>query len=165
MDGARRVGAIVARTIVLRDAAGERRAVVADDGSVSVDGGPGIPTLMGPDGEVRVGDPPRLAWTAAIGDMRWVFLDGQTFELEAQPEGGRRRGSAHVGSLSAPMPATVVRVDVAPGDAVHRGDALVILEAMKMELPVRAPADGTVKAVHCKPGDLVQPGVALIEIE
>ena len=63
------------------------------------------------------------------------------------------------------MPATVVRVDAAPGDTVHRGDTLIVLEAMKMELPVRAPADGTVKAVHCKPGDLVQPGVPLIEIE
>ena len=52
-----------------------------------------------------------------------------------------------------------------PGDTVRRGDTLIILEAMKMELPVRALADGTVKAVHCKPGDLVQPGVALIVIE
>ena len=63
------------------------------------------------------------------------------------------------------MPATVVRVDAIPGAAVHRGDTLIVLEAMKMELPVRAPGDGTVKAVHCKPGDLVQPGVPLIEME
>jgi biotin carboxyl carrier protein len=63
------------------------------------------------------------------------------------------------------MPATVLRVEAAPGDAVRRGDTLVILEAMKMELPVRAPADGTVKAVHCQPGDLVQAGVPLIDVE
>ena len=62
------------------------------------------------------------------------------------------------------MPATVVRIDAAPGNAVRRGDTLIILEAMKMELPVRAPADGKVTAVLCKPGDLVQPGVALVEI-
>ncbi len=155
----------MARTTVLRDTAGEHRATVADDGSVSVDGGRQIPTLVGPSGEVRVDDPPRLAWTAAAGETRWVFLEGEVFELEVQPEGRGRRTAAHQGSLSAPMPATVVRVDAAPGDTVRRGDTLVILEAMKMELPVRAPADGTVKAVHCKPGDLVQAGVPLIEVE
>jgi biotin carboxyl carrier protein len=63
------------------------------------------------------------------------------------------------------MPATVVRVDVTPGALVRRGDTLVILEAMKMELPIRASTDGTVSAVHCKAGDLVQPGIALIDIE
>lgn len=62
------------------------------------------------------------------------------------------------------MPATVVSVEVAPGAAVRHGDTLIILEAMKMELPIRATADGIVKAVHCKAGDLVQPGVALIEM-
>jgi biotin carboxyl carrier protein len=41
----------------------------------------------------------------------------------------------------------------------------VILEAMKMELPIRADTDGTVASVSCKPGDLVQPGVPLVEIE
>jgi len=61
--------------------------------------------------------------------------------------------------------ATVIRVEVSPGEQVQRGDTLVILEAMKMELPIRAAADGTVASVSCKPGDLVQPGMALIEIE
>jgi biotin carboxyl carrier protein len=159
------VGPLIPRTVVLRDAAAAHTVTVADDGSVSVDGGPPIRTLTGADGEVRVGEPPRLAWTAAAGETRWVFLDGEVFELAAQPEGRRRTTAGHQGSLSAPMPATVIRVDAAPGDVVRRGDPLIILEAMKMELPVRASADGTVKAVHCKPGDLVQPGVPLIEME
>jgi len=159
------VGSLIPRTVVLRDAAGEHTVTVADDGSVSVDGGRPIRTVAGPDGEIRVGEPPRVAWTAAAGETRWVFLDGEVFELEVQPEGRRRTTTGHQGSLSAPMPATVIRVDAAPGDVVRRGDPLIILEAMKMELPVRASADGTVKAVHCKPGDLVQPGVPLIEME
>jgi 3-methylcrotonyl-CoA carboxylase alpha subunit len=155
----------VSRTIILRDTTGRQRAATAEERSVSVDGGPPIGTVAGQNGEVRVGDPPRLAWTATAGDTRWVFLDGEVFEFEVQAEGRRRRGAGHHGSLAAPMPATVLRVEAAPGDAVRRGDTLVILEAMKMELPVRAPADGTVKAVHCKPGDLVQAGVPLIEVE
>ena len=98
--------------------------------------------------------------------MRWVFVDGRVFELaEARPR-ERARGGAHHGALTAPMPATVVtRPRQAPGDAVKRGDSLVILEAMKMELPVRAGLAGTIDAVHCREGELVQPGLTLIEVE
>ena len=63
------------------------------------------------------------------------------------------------------MPATVIEIKVAAGDSVKRGDILIVLEAMKMELPVRAPGDGRVKAIHCRPGDLVQPETSLIELE
>ena len=62
------------------------------------------------------------------------------------------------------MPSTVRQIRVAVGDAVVRGDTLIVLEAMKMELPVRANADGTVSAVHCSEGDLVQPGRPLIDL-
>jgi len=41
----------------------------------------------------------------------------------------------------------------------------VLLEAMKMELPIRAPREGRVKALHCRPGELVQPGTALVDLE
>ncbi len=76
----------------------------------------------------------------------------------------RRRGTSHHGALMAPMPATVIRVHATVGQNVTRGDTLLVLEAMKMELPVRAPADGAVTAVNCAEGDLVQPGVPLIEL-
>ena len=153
------------KTIVLRSDSVEHRASVADDGSVTIDGGAAIQTARFGDGVVRVGDAPtRTAWAIATGDTRLVFLDGQVFEFEVQAKGARRRTGAH-GALTAPMPATVLRVQAAPGDSVKRGDTLIILEAMKMELPVRAPADGVVKAVHCRPGDLVQPGIPLIDVE
>ena len=67
--------------------------------------------------------------------------------------------------MTAPMPATVVKVLVEPGQAVAEGDTVLVLEAMKMELPIRAPRAGVVKAVHCAQGELVQPGVALVELE
>jgi biotin carboxyl carrier protein len=63
------------------------------------------------------------------------------------------------------MPARVVKVQVQPGDQVKKGDVAVLLEAMKMELPIRAFGDGVVTAVHCRAGDLVQPDVPLVEIE
>ena len=104
------------------------------------------------------------AWTIAAGDVRWVFVDGVVYELtESRPQ-ERARSRAHHGSLAAPMPATVRRIMVKPGDAVRPGDTLIILEAMKMELPIKATAHGIVGAVNCREGELVQPGVALTEI-
>lgn len=105
------------------------------------------------------------AWGAVVRSTRWVFLDGQVFTFETDRPHGRRAGSAAAaGPLTAPMPATVRTVNVARGDAVRRGDVLVVLEAMKMELPVRALADGTVSAVHCREGEMVQSGQELVEV-
>jgi biotin carboxyl carrier protein len=63
------------------------------------------------------------------------------------------------------MPATVVAIHVKPGDRVSRGQAVMLLDAMKMELPLRAAADGIVSAVHCKAGDLVQADAVLLELD
>jgi biotin carboxyl carrier protein len=62
------------------------------------------------------------------------------------------------------MPATVVRIEVSPEQTVTKDSLLVMLEAMKMELPIRAPRDGRVTAIHCRVGEIVQPGVPLLEI-
>jgi acetyl/propionyl-CoA carboxylase alpha subunit len=101
----------------------------------------------------------------------WQSLEGWRVgagnHTPQRPTGARpaaRTRSGHHGSLMAPMPATVVRIQTEVGKEVTRGETLLILEAMKMELPVRAPADGTVTAVNCAEGDLVQPEVPLIEI-
>ena len=67
-------------------------------------------------------------------------------------------------TVSAPMPGTVLRVDVAPGDAVRARQTLLVLEAMKMETPVSSPYDGTVTAVHVAAGDRVAGGALLVEL-
>jgi biotin carboxyl carrier protein len=115
------------------------------------------------DGSVRVGD--RLAWVARDRDTRWVFIDGRAYELTEARPGTRRRAAGHQGALTSPMPATVRRIAVAAGDAVKAGDILIVLEAMKMELPVRAAHAGTVTTISCREGELVQPGVPLIELQ
>ena len=58
----------------------------------------------------------------------------------------------------AEMVANVWKVVVAPGDAVHEGDALVILESMKMEIPVEAPRAGVVREIKVQEGQTVQEG-------
>ena len=114
---------------------------------------------------VREGERVSRLYGVATPDRLWIFQNGRVFEIPADAERGRRRTAHAHGSLMAPMPATVVAVNALKGDAVRRGDVLIVLEAMKMELPVRSPGDGTVAAVHCRPGDLVQPDVSLIDLE
>jgi acetyl/propionyl-CoA carboxylase alpha subunit len=77
-----------------------------------------------------------------------------------------RPGAVHGEStVTAPMPGTVIRVEVAPGDAVRARQPLVVLEAMKMEIPVHSPFDGTIKGVHAAEGDRVAGGSILVELE
>ena len=77
-----------------------------------------------------------------------------------------RPGATHGEStVTAPMPATVIRLEVAPGDTVRARQPLVVLEAMKMEIPVHAPFEGIVKAVHVAAGDRVAGGALLLELE
>jgi acetyl/propionyl-CoA carboxylase alpha subunit len=68
-------------------------------------------------------------------------------------------------TITAPMPGTVIRLEVAPGDAVRARQPLVVLEAMKMEIPVSSPFGGTIKAVHVAAGDRVAGGTLLVELE
>lgn len=108
----------------------------------------------------------RVAYAVRAAGATWVFLDGEiTVVASASATRGLAAGADDAGSLSAPMPATVVAVAVQPGQRVVAGDVLIRLEAMKMELPVRAPRDGTVIAVKCREGELVQPGVPLLELD
>ena len=105
-------------------------------------------------------------YAVRAGGATWVFLDGEVTVVEPAPASrARRTGLDEEGSLSAPMPATVVAVAVRPGQRVAAGDVLIRLEAMKMELPVRSPRDATVIAVKCREGELVQPGVPLLELD
>jgi biotin carboxyl carrier protein len=70
-----------------------------------------------------------------------------------------------VGSLLAPMPASVVRVEVDEGAAVSAGTPIVVLEAMKMEQTVRAPGDGVVAAILVTAGQQVDSGQALAIVQ
>jgi acetyl/propionyl-CoA carboxylase alpha subunit len=77
-----------------------------------------------------------------------------------------RHGPAEGGStVTAPMPGTVIRVEVEEGDDVQGRQPLVVLEAMKMEIPVHSPFAGTVSAVHVAAGDRVTSGALLVELD
>jgi acetyl/propionyl-CoA carboxylase alpha subunit len=104
-------------------------------------------------------------WIAGPREHPWVYFDGIVYRPQVGHTPATRQQRDEAASLSAPMPATVRAVLVTPGQTVIRGETIVILEAMKMELPLRAPHDGIVKHVRCQPGEMVQPGVPLVEMQ
>jgi 3-methylcrotonyl-CoA carboxylase alpha subunit len=109
----------------------------------------------------------RVAYAATERGQTWVFIDGRTYVIEEQDRDGSsrvRRTDDHL-ALSAPMPATVIAVKVVPGQDVVEGELLITLEAMKMELPIKAPRAGRVKSIACREGEIVRPGVPLLELE
>lgn len=95
----------------------------------------------------------------------YVFMGpfGKPVASSSLPAGATHH--ARQQALFAPMPATVLKVLVQPGATVSKGDVVVILEAMKMELPVRSAANATVTAVQCREGDLVQPDTVLVQLD
>ena len=156
------------RFIVRQDEASTTVEVLAD-GRVLVGDGP-EPFTVTPAGEGHylVSDGSRT-WRVAVAgapDARFVGTGGLTASVEVEPEGAppRRKPRAAPGETAAPMPGTVIEIAVEVGQHVSAGDVLITLEAMKMELPIRAPRDGIVSAIRCQPGELVQPGVALVDI-
>jgi len=69
-----------------------------------------------------------------------------------------------VSNITAPMGGKILNVKVNVGDSISEGDEVIIIEAMKMELPIAATASGTVKAIKVKSGDTVEADAVLIEL-
>ncbi|RPJ51688.1 MAG: biotin/lipoyl-binding protein [Methanobacteriota archaeon] len=126
--------------------------------------------------EVRHGESGRLdlliddkrvtAYVSSDNARRWVTVNGQTFVL-TKSSGARRGGHGHhhaAGELTAPMPGQIRALNVSEGDAVTKGQTLLVLEAMKMEIRVQASMDGVVKKLFIKQGQTVEREQVLIEI-
>lgn len=98
-------------------------------------------------------------------------LNGQRVELNAKDRfdlllerlGMSNAAAAKVNELKAPMPGLIVDIRVQPGQTVQKGDALMVLEAMKMENILKAPADGTVGSLKVNLRDNVQKGQVLVQ--
>jgi biotin carboxyl carrier protein len=108
-----------------------------------------------------------IVYVAGPPGDSWAFWNGRLFRDAADNSTSRRRAPRPdvAQSLTAPMPATVLKVLVQPGAAVKRGDTVIILEAMKMELPIRATGDAVVIEVRCREGELVQSDAVLVELK
>jgi len=127
-----------------------------------------------------------------LGDKRTVTIDGQTFEVDLEPDGNswkatvegetfvievegtpakadkKRRSTKKrkkSGVVSSSIPGKIITVEVEVGDNVSEGDVILILEAMKMQNEVAAPISGTIIEVNCEPGSTIEANLPLVVIE
>jgi 3-methylcrotonyl-CoA carboxylase alpha subunit len=107
-----------------------------------------------------------LAAVYAHGESDHVFSErGATQIMNIDLLAHAGEAAAETGRLTAPMPGKVVSFSVKAGDQVSKGQALAVMEAMKMEHTIAAPADGVVAELMYAPGDQVAEGAELLKIQ
>src|SRR5690554_862133 len=116
------------------------------------------------DGAVRLDDQRLPVEVAEVDGVYTLFTASGRFQATLFDELAELAHEEEAGSLTAPMNGTIVAVNVAAGDAVTEGQALVIMEAMKMEYTIRAPFAGRVEQVFFQAGELVSDGAELISL-
>lgn len=162
--------------VVLVD--GQSVEVEVERDRVTVGGQTHTATLSGVPGtplrQLMIDGRPLTLAVQSLGKGRWALapggervevevLDERALHIRSLTAGQERQLSSPV--LKAPMPGLVLRVQVAPGQSVVAGTALVVLEAMKMENELKAAAPAVVKTVRVQPGEAVEKGQVLVEFE
>jgi 3-methylcrotonyl-CoA carboxylase alpha subunit len=99
---------------------------------------------------------------AGYGDDTVVFDAGRAFAFTEVKADMATQGAAGDGTILSPMPGHILSVAVQEGDAVAKGAALLVMEAMKMEMTLSAPFDGEITTLKVKPGERVAEGIVLL---
>ncbi|MGH6717695.1 MAG: biotin carboxylase N-terminal domain-containing protein, partial [Alphaproteobacteria bacterium] len=167
-----RLNAPATETLRFHDGLAERAVVVTHEGNgyrIAVDGREHEGSaVLASDGELAltVDGLRRRAHVTLDDGAITVTLAGSAKRLaRVDPLDSTRATAAADGHLRAPMPGRVVKVHVAPGAVVERGQPLVVLEAMKMEHTIAAPTAGRIQSVPFGAGDLVPEGAELVVLE
>jgi len=102
---------------------------------------------------------------ARDGSSLHLACEGEGYRLQKLDPLSPRAPQQHEHGLEAPMPGLVRRVAVVAGETVRRGQTLVVLEAMKMEIRITAPEQARVIKLHCGAGDQVDRGQVLVDLD
>lgn len=157
------------------DLAGTRSSVAvrASDGinkTVEIDGNTheaALRALGGGDYLLTLNGAVHRVWLARQGDTVFIHADGRAWKAEALDP--LREASDAAGASSdtvrATMPGTVVSVSCKAGDRVKKGDALLVIESMKLQTTIAAPRDGIVEACHVEAGGSFEKDVTLVTLE
>jgi 3-methylcrotonyl-CoA carboxylase alpha subunit len=109
---------------------------------------------------------PQTVFWAADGSAKWLSSGGCTYRLERPADRRQAKASSAAAgdAIRSPMPAQVRAVQVNEGDEIESGQALLLLEAMKMEIKIAAPRAGRVARLLAKQGDTVERDQVLVEL-
>ncbi|WP_413576101.1 acetyl-CoA carboxylase biotin carboxyl carrier protein subunit [Bdellovibrio sp. HCB290] len=117
--------------------------------------------------KVRIDGVDHKAQAQVLQGTLWVHANGRTFTIDAG-SGRKSRKKAGAGGSSdtvmAPMPGKVTKILVQPGTEVKAGQAVLVMEAMKMEYTLKSDITGTIDSISCAVGEQVALGKALVKI-
>lgn len=105
---------------------------------------------------------------AVHGDVAWVQLDGQAYEvslLDPVTHLAEEAGGATADVVRAPMPGAVIDAPKAVGDAVAEGDVIIVIESMKLETAIKAPRDGVIAEIAFAKGQSFDRDAILVRLE
>ena len=112
----------------------------------------------------EIGGTPAIPVAAPVAPVATPVAAPVAAPAAAAPAAPKATGSAGSVKVNAPMPGTILKINVTVGQAVKSGDSLCVLEAMKMENDIPAPKDGTVASIEVTKGSSVQSGDVLITL-
>ena len=115
--------------------------------------------------KMKVGDRLIKAIITEGKESKFVFIDGDVFQVRRIELSGQKKSARKKSDLNSPISGTVVDVKVKEGAKVKKGDIIMVIEAMKMEYLIRAPYNGIVKELHFKAKQQIEIGqlTALVE--
>lgn len=111
----------------------------------------------------------KLAYTSEwVGSTLWIHMNGRTFAVEDTSQnrkGRKKQESIGHNQVLAPMPGKVTKILVTEGQNMKKGQAVLVMEAMKMEYTLKADMDGSVKSIKVQAGAQVTLGQSLVELQ
>ncbi|MCB0366029.1 MAG: acetyl-CoA carboxylase biotin carboxyl carrier protein subunit [Bdellovibrionales bacterium] len=116
--------------------------------------------------EIEIEGETHKVFAEKVGGTLWYHFKGETYSFVPQTKsrGGAGGGGLVHRSVQAPMPGKIIKVMVKQGEQVLSGQAVLVMEAMKMEYTLEAQVDGPVERVSCQPGDQVSLGQELVYV-
>ncbi|WP_454289322.1 acetyl-CoA carboxylase biotin carboxylase subunit [Rhizobium arsenicireducens] len=123
--------------------------------------------MLGQDGRLStmIGGRKHTGYFLPDGQAFDLLIEGNRYRVSPPDLAGSEGPEASVGGLTSPMPGVIRAVLAGAGDQVVAGQALVIMEAMKMEHTIRAPMAGLVMSLNCEEGAMVEAGIVLVDFE
>ena len=122
-------------------------------------------TVNGVAYEVTVEETAGGAAPAAAAMPAMPKAPAQTAPMPAAPAAKAASAGAGANKIEAGAAGKVFKIDVKVGQAVKKGETVIILEAMKMEIPMVSPVDGTIASIDCAVGDAVEAGALLATVD
>ncbi|MCG8408744.1 MAG: hypothetical protein MI923_26360 [Phycisphaerales bacterium] len=124
-----------------------------------------------PDGSGRIRHHGHISryYSIARDDTIQVWINGRTYSLRTIDRTAKRAsdigGGPSASALTAPMPGTILKINVGAGDSFEAHQSLIVMESMKMEMTLSAPKAGRIKEISCEVGELVEMGKVLAKLE